>query len=169
MSFISSPEADFAPESPAGPAPRHRTVGVRVGSVMVGGGAPIVVQSMTNTDTADVDATVAQVAALAQAGSEIVRITVDRDEAAAAVPKIRERLDRLGVDVPLVISTILATSCSPIIRPAPRPWPSTASIPAMLASRKRRTGSSRQSSSKRSGTERPCASAPTGAPSTRSC
>ena len=69
---------------------------------MVGGGAPIVVQSMTNTDTADVDATVAQVAALARAGSEIVRITVDRDEAAAAVPKIRERLDRLGVDVPLV-------------------------------------------------------------------
>jgi (E)-4-hydroxy-3-methylbut-2-enyl-diphosphate synthase len=69
---------------------------------MVGGGAPIVVQSMTNTDTADVDATVAQVAALARAGSEIVRITVDRDEAAAAVPKIRERLDRLGVEVPLV-------------------------------------------------------------------
>ena len=68
----------------------------------VGGGAPIVVQSMTNTDTADVDATVAQVAALARAGSEIVRITVDRDEAAAAVPHIRERLDRLGVTVPLV-------------------------------------------------------------------
>ncbi|MBM1174453.1 flavodoxin-dependent (E)-4-hydroxy-3-methylbut-2-enyl-diphosphate synthase [Microvirga arabica] len=102
MSFISSPETDPASEIPAGPAPRHRTVGVRVGSVMVGGGAPIVVQSMTNTDTADVDATVAQVAALARAGSEIVRITVDRDEAAAAVPKIRERLDRLGVDVPLV-------------------------------------------------------------------
>ncbi len=89
-------------ESPAGPAARHRTVGVRVGSVMVGGGAPVVVQSMTNTDTADVDGTVAQVAALARAGSEIVRITVDRDEAAAAVPKIRERLDRLGVSVPLV-------------------------------------------------------------------
>jgi (E)-4-hydroxy-3-methylbut-2-enyl-diphosphate synthase len=69
---------------------------------MVGGGAPIVVQSMTNTDTADVDATVTQVAALARAGSEIVRITVDRDEAAAAVPRIRERLDRLGVTVPLV-------------------------------------------------------------------
>lgn len=102
MSFISPSETAPAPESPAGPAPRHRTVGVRVGSVMVGGGAPIVVQSMTNTDTADVDATVAQVAALARAGSEIVRITVDRDEAAAAVPKIRERLDRLGVDVPLV-------------------------------------------------------------------
>ncbi|NNM70998.1 flavodoxin-dependent (E)-4-hydroxy-3-methylbut-2-enyl-diphosphate synthase [Enterovirga aerilata] len=86
----------------AGPAPRHPTIGVRVGSVMVGGGAPIVVQSMTNTDTADVDSTVAQVSALARAGSEIVRITVDRDEAAAAVPKIRERLDRIGVSVPLV-------------------------------------------------------------------
>jgi (E)-4-hydroxy-3-methylbut-2-enyl-diphosphate synthase len=69
---------------------------------MVGGGAPIVVQSMTNTDTADVDGTVAQVAALARAGSEIVRITVDRDEAAAAVPRIRERLDRIGVTTPLV-------------------------------------------------------------------
>src|SRR5215207_5867090 len=102
MSFISSPETYPASESLGGPASRHRTVGVLVGSVMVGGGAPVVVQSMTNTDTGDVDATVAQVAALAQAGSEIVRITVDRDEAAAAVPKIRERLDRLGVDVPLV-------------------------------------------------------------------
>jgi (E)-4-hydroxy-3-methylbut-2-enyl-diphosphate synthase len=94
--------ANPLPDTPAGPAPRHRTTGVRVGSVTVGGGAPIVVQSMTNTDTADVDATVAQVAALARAGSEIVRITVDRDEAAAAVPRIRERLDRLGVGVPLV-------------------------------------------------------------------
>ncbi|SCY29103.1 flavodoxin-dependent (E)-4-hydroxy-3-methylbut-2-enyl-diphosphate synthase [Microvirga guangxiensis] len=101
MSLMSS--SNVVPfERPAGPSPRHRTVGVRVGSVMVGGGAPIVVQSMTNTDTADVDATVAQVAALARAGSELVRITVDRDEAAAAVPKIRERLDRLGVTVPLV-------------------------------------------------------------------
>ncbi|WP_230530117.1 flavodoxin-dependent (E)-4-hydroxy-3-methylbut-2-enyl-diphosphate synthase [Microvirga roseola] len=102
MSLLTSSDIDAAPESLAGPAPRHRTVGVRVGSVMVGGGAPVVVQSMTNTDTADVDATVAQVAALARAGSEIVRITVDRDEAAAAVPKIRERLDRLSVTVPLV-------------------------------------------------------------------
>ncbi|ACL60201.1 flavodoxin-dependent (E)-4-hydroxy-3-methylbut-2-enyl-diphosphate synthase [Methylobacterium nodulans] len=98
-------EAPAAPEI-AGPAPRHGTVGVRIGegegAVTIGGGAPIVVQSMTNTDTADVDATVAQVAALARAGSEIVRITVDRDEAAASVPKIRERLDRVGVHVPLV-------------------------------------------------------------------
>src|SRR5215218_9593681 len=90
------------PEQAAGPAVRHRTTGVRVGHVMIGGGAPIVIQSMTNTDTADVEATVMQVAALARAGSEIVRITVDRDEAAAAVPKIRERLDGLGVPVPLV-------------------------------------------------------------------
>ena len=86
----------------ADPAERRATVGVMVGNVMVGGGAPVVVQSMTNTDTADIDATVAQVAALHKAGSEIVRITVDRDESAAAVPKVRERLDRLGVDVPLV-------------------------------------------------------------------
>jgi (E)-4-hydroxy-3-methylbut-2-enyl-diphosphate synthase len=82
--------------------PRRRSVGVAVGSVVVGGNAPIVVQSMTNTDTADVDATVAQVAALSRAGSELVRITVDRDEAAAAVPRIRERLERLGLDVPLI-------------------------------------------------------------------
>jgi (E)-4-hydroxy-3-methylbut-2-enyl-diphosphate synthase len=70
--------------------------------VTVGGGAPIVVQSMTNTDTADIDGTVAQVAALARAGSELVRITVDRDEAAAAVPHIREKLDKQGVTVPLI-------------------------------------------------------------------
>jgi (E)-4-hydroxy-3-methylbut-2-enyl-diphosphate synthase len=86
----------------SGPQPRHLTVPVRVGNVLVGGGAPIVVQSMTNTDTADIDGTVAQVAALARQGSELVRITVDRDEAAAAVPKIRERLDRVGIDVPLI-------------------------------------------------------------------
>ena len=81
---------------------RHRSVPVQVGLVTVGGDAPIVVQSMTNTDTGDVAATVAQVAALARAGSEIVRITVDRDEAAAAVPHIKERLLGLGVDVPIV-------------------------------------------------------------------
>ena len=84
------------------PFPRRTSVGVDVGGVMVGGGAPVVVQSMTNTDTADIDQTVAQVATLHKAGSEIVRITVDRDESAAAVPAIRERLDRLGIDVPLV-------------------------------------------------------------------
>jgi (E)-4-hydroxy-3-methylbut-2-enyl-diphosphate synthase len=89
-----------------GVKPRHRTVGVTVGegaaAVVVGGGAPIVVQSMTNTDTADIDGTVRQVAALARAGSELVRITVDRDESAAAVPHIREKLARMGVTVPLV-------------------------------------------------------------------
>jgi (E)-4-hydroxy-3-methylbut-2-enyl-diphosphate synthase len=84
------------------PFPRRSSVGVDVGGVMVGGGAPVVVQSMTNTDTADIDQTVAQVAALAKAGSEIVRITVDRHESAAAVPHIRERLDRLGLGVPLI-------------------------------------------------------------------
>ncbi|MCC0029671.1 MAG: flavodoxin-dependent (E)-4-hydroxy-3-methylbut-2-enyl-diphosphate synthase [Brucellaceae bacterium] len=84
------------------PFERRRSVGVDVGGVTVGGDAPIVVQSMTNTDTADVDATVAQVAALAHAGSELVRITVDRDESAAAVPRIRERLERIGVTVPLI-------------------------------------------------------------------
>ena len=84
------------------PFPRRTSVGVDVGGVIVGGGAPVVVQSMTNTDTADVDQTVAQVAALHRAGSEIVRITVDRDESAAAVPRIRERLERLGINVPLV-------------------------------------------------------------------
>ncbi len=81
---------------------RHRTVAVDVGGVIIGGGMPIVVQSMTNTDTADVEATARQVAALARAGSELVRITVDRDEAAAAVPKIKERLAQFGVGVPLV-------------------------------------------------------------------
>ncbi|WP_275786129.1 flavodoxin-dependent (E)-4-hydroxy-3-methylbut-2-enyl-diphosphate synthase [Pararhizobium gei] len=84
------------------PQPRRASVAVDVGGVIVGGSAPVVVQSMTNTDTADVDATVAQVAALHRAGSELVRITVDRDESAAAVPKIRERLERLGLDVPLI-------------------------------------------------------------------
>src|SRR5262249_37073583 len=72
------------------------------GGVPVGGGAPMVVQSRTNTDTADVEETVRQVAALAAAGSEIVRITVDRNEAAAAGPRIKERLNKMGVGVPIV-------------------------------------------------------------------
>src|SRR5215471_122024 len=86
----------------AGPRDRRNSVAVDVGGVIVGGGAPIVVQSMTNTDTADVAATTAQVAALARAGSEIVRVTVDRDEAAAAVPHIKDRLLKQGVTAPLV-------------------------------------------------------------------
>ncbi len=93
-------------DAPCGPSPRRATVGVRVGegeaAVMVGGGAPIVVQSMTNTDTADVEATARQVAALWRAGSEMVRITVDRDEAAAAVPHIRDALLKRGAHVPLI-------------------------------------------------------------------
>lgn len=82
--------------------PRRKSVGVMVGDVQVGGGAPVVVQSMTNTDTADIEKTVRQVAELWRAGSEIVRITVDRDEAAAAVPHIRDRLMAMNVNVPLV-------------------------------------------------------------------
>ncbi len=86
----------------AGPKARHTTTQVVVGNVAVGGGAPIVVQSMTNTDTADVAGTVEQVAALARAGSEMVRITVDRDEAAAAVPHIRDALRKRGITTPLI-------------------------------------------------------------------
>ncbi len=84
------------------PAQRHATRQVRVGNVRIGGSAPIVVQSMTNTDTADIDATVRQVAALAKAGSELVRITVNNPAAAAAVATIRERLDALDCNVPLI-------------------------------------------------------------------
>ena len=81
---------------------RRPTPTVDVGGVLIGSGHPIVVQSMTNTDTADADATAIQVAQLAHAGSELVRVTVNNDEAAKAVPVIREKLDRLGVGVPLI-------------------------------------------------------------------
>jgi len=81
---------------------RRKTIGVSVDHVRIGGGAPVVVQSMTNTDTADIDATVQQARELAQAGSELVRITVNTEEAARAVPRIRERLYQLGVNAPLV-------------------------------------------------------------------
>ncbi len=81
---------------------RRPTVAVKVGPVTVGGSAPIVVQSMTNTDTADAAATTTQVAQLARTGSELVRITVNSEEAARAVPEIRERLDTMGLDVPLI-------------------------------------------------------------------
>jgi (E)-4-hydroxy-3-methylbut-2-enyl-diphosphate synthase len=81
---------------------RHQTVGVKVGKVQVGGGAPIVVQSMTNTDTADVASTTKQCLELAQAGSELVRITVNMPEAAAAVPEIKKRLLQAGCDVPII-------------------------------------------------------------------
>ncbi|MGH8346786.1 MAG: flavodoxin-dependent (E)-4-hydroxy-3-methylbut-2-enyl-diphosphate synthase, partial [Pseudomonas sp.] len=81
---------------------RRNSVGARIGPVIIGGGAPIVVQSMTNTDTADVESTVRQAAALAQAGSELVRITVNSEAAAAAVPAIREHLDKMGCKAPLI-------------------------------------------------------------------
>src|SRR3954453_20622285 len=81
---------------------RRRTVSVDVGGVKVGSRHPIVVQSMTNTDTADADATALQVAALAHAGSELVRITVNNDAAACAVPEIRRKLDDLGIGVPII-------------------------------------------------------------------
>ncbi len=103
--------AEAAPAAAApGPAsggqatlvPRRRALAVDVGGVLIGGRAPIIVQSMTNTDTADVAATAKQCAALARAGSEIVRITVDRDDAARAVPHIRDALLQMGVAVPIV-------------------------------------------------------------------
>ena len=83
-------------------APRRKTLPVRVGRVTVGGPAPIAVQSMTNTDTADIEGTAQQIKALARAGSELVRITVNEADAAAAVPKIRDRLAQLGVGVPII-------------------------------------------------------------------
>ena len=82
--------------------PRRSSIAVKIAGTSIGGGAPVVVQSMTNTDTADVASTAKQVAELARAGSELVRITVNTPEAAAAVPRIRERLDMQGVGVPLI-------------------------------------------------------------------
>ena len=84
------------------PITRHNTVGVKVGKIQVGGGAPVVVQSMTNTDTVDIASTTQQCLELAQAGSEIVRITVNIPEAAAAVPEIKKRLLDAGCDVPII-------------------------------------------------------------------
>jgi len=86
----------------AAPAPRRPSVGVRIGKVTVGGGAPVVVQSMTNTDTEDPASTARQIAELARAGSELVRITVNTPAAAAAVPRIAERLAMMGVEVPII-------------------------------------------------------------------
>ena len=84
------------------PISRRKSVPVRIGHVTVGGDTPIMIQSMTNTDTANAEATAEQTAALARAGSEVVRITVDREEAAREVPRIREMLDKQGCNVPLV-------------------------------------------------------------------
>jgi len=85
-----------------GPAPRRATRQVPIGGVMVGGAAPVVVQSMTNTDTADIAASVKQVAELWRAGSELVRLTVNNPESAAAIPRIRDKLAMMGVSVPLI-------------------------------------------------------------------
>ena len=84
------------------PISRRRSVPVRVGGAVVGGDAPIVVQSMTNTDTADIKATTQQVAELWRAGSELVRVTVNNAESATAVPQIRDRLAMMGIEVPIV-------------------------------------------------------------------
>src|SRR5579862_7033723 len=89
-------------QSPAQFPPRRTSLQVAIGSVRVGGNAPIVVQSMTNTDTADIEGTAQQIKALARAGSEMVRVTVNTDEAAAAVPLIREHLDQQGIKVPII-------------------------------------------------------------------
>ena len=130
--------------------PRHKTVAVDVGGVAVGGGAPVVVQSMTNTDTADIASTVKQVADLARAGSELVRITVDRDEAAKAVPHIRDQLRKRGVNVPLIGDFhYIGHKLLARIPPVPRRSTSTASIPATSASRTRRIASSAPSSKRR--------------------
>ena len=154
----------------AGPRARHQTTQVMVGNVAVGGGAPIVVQSMTNTDTADVDGTIAQVAALARAGSELVRITVDREEAAAAVPHIRDGLRKRGITTPLIgdfhyIGHKLLAE-----------YPACAEaldkyriIPAMSASRTSVTRNSPTSSRSPTRTTSRCGSALIGARSTRSC
>ncbi|MDA3914390.1 flavodoxin-dependent (E)-4-hydroxy-3-methylbut-2-enyl-diphosphate synthase, partial [Oleiagrimonas sp.] len=101
MSAVTDQTSDTLPCN-AEPEPRRHSVAVHIGNVHVGGGAPVVVQSMTNTDTADVASTTKQVAELARAGSELVRITVNNPESAAAVPRIRERLDMMGVSVPLI-------------------------------------------------------------------
>src|SRR5690606_7757222 len=100
----STPHAVVAPleEWAFGPAPRRATRQVLVGRVQVGGDAPVVVQSMTNTDTADVDGTVKQVAALWRAGSELVRVTVNNPESAAAVPRIVDKLAMMGIEVPII-------------------------------------------------------------------
>ncbi len=90
------------PAPPSGPAPRRATRQVRIGNVAVGGDAPVVVQSMTNTDTADVASTVKQVAELWRAGSELVRVTVNNPESAAAVPRIVEKLAMMGIEVPII-------------------------------------------------------------------
>lgn len=90
------------PPTDAAPWPRRITQAVQIGNAVVGGGRPVVVQSMTNTDTADVAGSVKQVAELWRAGSEMVRLTVNNPESAAAIPRIREKLEMMGISVPLI-------------------------------------------------------------------
>ena len=123
--------------------PRRTSVPVKIGDVWVGGDHPIVVQSMTNTDTADTASTVNQVMALAQAGSELVRVTVNTEAAAQAVPKIVDTLDKFGVRVPIIgdfhyNGHILLRS----IPTAPAPSRNTASIPATSTSARSTTTTS---------------------------
>ena len=127
-----------------GPAPRRVTRQVEIGGVRVGGGAPVVVQSMTNTDTADVASTTKQVAELWRAGSELVRVTVNNPESAAAVPRIVERLAMMGVERAdhrrLPLQRPPAADERTGLRA--KRWPSTASIPATSASARSATRSS---------------------------
>jgi len=105
MAAMSAPQplpCHSEPAPPFGPAPRRITRQVRIGNIVVGGDAPVVVQSMTNTDTADIASTVKQVADLWRAGSELVRVTVNNPESAAAVPRIVEKLAMMGVEVPII-------------------------------------------------------------------
>src|SRR5690606_26543017 len=99
---LTVPPCHDGPAPAYGPAPRRATREVRIGGIAVGGGAPVVVQSMTNTDTADVAATAKQAAELWGAGSELGRVTVNNPESAAAVPRIVERLAMRGVEVPII-------------------------------------------------------------------
>ncbi|MFT3762688.1 MAG: flavodoxin-dependent (E)-4-hydroxy-3-methylbut-2-enyl-diphosphate synthase [Pseudoxanthomonas sp.] len=102
MNYDAQHDGVTRPTAPSGVSARRPTHAVDIGSVVVGGGRPVVVQSMTNTDTADVASSVRQVAELWRAGSELVRLTVNNPESAAAIPRIREKLELMGVDVPLI-------------------------------------------------------------------
>ncbi len=150
--------------------PRRKTYGVSVGHVRVGGGAPIVVQSMTNTDTADVESTLKQTLELAEAGSELVRWTVNVPEAAAAVPEIKKRLLEAGCNVPIIgdfhyNGHVLLTKN---IRTAPNRSTNTASIPAMSARASAAMSSSPQSAESRATTANRYASASMAARSIKS-
>ena len=149
---------------------RRSSVQVSVGPVRVGGGAPIVVQSMTNTDTADIAATTAQVQSLARAGSELVRITVNSAEAAAAVAPIRARLDALGVRVPLIGD--FHFNGHKLLREYPECAAALAKYrinPGNVGRGSKRDPQFAEMIETASATTSRCASASTGAASTRSC